>query len=102
MALSESDAVVQLITPDLKSIVYYISHKDKYEAYENKAIKVINIKDRDIYLPVKEIKENFNKVEFIMPYSQSIKQQCITGTLSEKLNDGKYNAIISGVIEAVI
>ena len=102
MAVAESDTVIQMITPDLKCLTYYISNKDKYLALENKTVKIINIKDRDIYLPVNDIREHFNGAGFILPYSQPVKQQCITGTLSEKLTDSKYNAIISGVVKAVI
>jgi predicted kinase len=53
-------------------------------------------------LPIEEVKELFKKVEAVVPYSKALKQQAITGSLSETLNDKMYTdilAMISKVVE---
>ena len=41
-------------------------------------------------------------VDFTLPFSKALKQQTITGTLSERLPDAKYRSVAAGIAKAVI
>lgn len=49
-----------------------------------------------------EVAAHFKNVQFVLPYSQALKGQIYTGTLSERLSDSKYRAAISQTAKAVI
>lgn len=99
MALSASEHLIQLVNPDIKCMTYYASNT--VPEHENK-ILAMNIKDNDLYLPVDEVKAKFKEIKVVLPYSRPLKQQGITGTLSERLSDGKYNSGIAELARAVI
>ncbi len=101
-ALKHSDMAIRLITADLKCMGYYASQGVFYESVENKSITVLNVMDNDIFLPIDEVKAHFKKVSFTLPYSNSLKQQSIKGTLSEKLSDSKYRFQVQGIARRVI
>ena len=102
VAMREADINIQLITPDLRSMGYYSAYEEKYNAIADKCIKVINLMDNDIFLPIEEVKTHFKGVDFILPYSKPLKQQAITGTLYEKLNDTKYKSSCLNVAKRVL
>ena len=99
MAYSTSDMAVQVITPNVKCMAYYTSNEAPF--HTNKTI-VMNICDNDLYLPIEEVKAHFKEVFCVLPYSRALKQQSITGTLSEKLGDRKYHAKMSSLARKVI
>lgn len=101
IAMREADVNVQIISPDLRAMGYYSAYEETYKAIEDKCVKVINIMDRDIFLPIDEVKTHFNNVRFILPYSQPIKQQAITGTLFERVSDTKYKKVCFDIARAV-
>ena len=102
MAINRADNVIQMITPDLKSIVYYASQAEMFENIEERSFKVLCVCDRDIYLPIEEVKSHFKNVSYILPYSRPLKQQTITGTLSERLADSKYQKKVAAIAKRVI
>ena len=102
VAMREANVNIQLISPDLRSMGYYSAYEEKYNAIADKCIKVINLMDNDIFLPIEEVKAHFKGVDFILPYSRALKQQAITGTLPERINDAKYKAICSKVAKKVL
>lgn len=101
-ALSIADNAVQLIPPDIRSAAYYASFEKSYAPLKDKSIGVININDREVYLPVGEIKTGFSNAKYIVPYSIYLKQQAITGTLTERIPDTKFKAVCRGLAEAVL
>lgn len=102
MAVNEADSVIQMVTPDLKCIAYYSSQAELFEDAADRSIKVMNIRDRDLYLPTEEVKSHFGNVQFTLPYSRPLKQQVITGTLSERLADRKYREQIAAIAKKVV
>lgn len=102
MAMTESDSVVQMITPDLKCMGYYSSQADMFAAVSERSIKVMCICDRDLFLPTDEVKAHFKNVAFTLSYSKPLKQQVITGTLSERLADRKYREQIAEITKKVV
>ena len=45
---------------------------------------------------------NFKGVDFMLPYSRTLKQQAITGSLSERINDAKYKSVCQNVARKVL
>ena len=101
LAKRDCDVAIQLFNPDIRSMVYYASCVNQFIAIEGKKIKVLNIQDNDLYLPIEETKAAFGGVDYILPYSRPIKQQTITGTLSEKLYDKAYRKITEEIAEKI-
>lgn len=101
ISVSESDAVVQIIKPDFKCMVYYASNKDKFSDTK-KTVKVMNIIDREMYLPKEEIARHFNNVRFTFPFSFEINKQAYTGGLTETVKDKKYKKVLSLLAKEVM
>lgn len=102
MAMTEADSVVQMITPDIKCMGYYSSQADIFNSVADRSIKVLCICDRDLYLPTDEVKAHFKNIDYTLPYSRPLKQQVITGTLSERLADRKYREQIAEIAKKVV
>ena len=58
--------------------------------------------DNDIFLPIEEVKTHFKGVDFMLPYSRTLKQQAITGTLWERIKDAKYKSVCQNVARKVL
>jgi len=102
MAVNEADSVIQMITPDIKCMAYYSSQGERFDSVKDRCIKVMSVRDRDLFLPEDEIKSHFKNIQFVLPYSRPLKQQVITGTLSERLADRKYREQIAALAEKVV
>ena len=102
LAKSRADEVVMLVNPDLKCLSYFGSNADQFSAVADKAVKVMNIVDKDLYLPIRDIQNHYKDISFTLPYSRAIKQQAIAGTLSERLGDKRYISTVKGIAKAVI
>ena len=102
MAINRADSVIQMTTPDLKSFAYYASQSDMFKNIVERSIKVLCVRDRDVYLPTEEVKSHFKDISFTLPYSRSLKQQAITGTLSERLADSKYRKQVAAIAKRVM
>lgn len=102
LAKREAELVIQTVTPNLKCMTYFSSNGDAYLGCADKTVIVMNTTENDLYLPFDEVKSHFKNVRFTLPYSVALKQQTITGTLSEKLSDKKYREVISNLVRAVV
>lgn len=102
VAMSEADINIQLISPDLRSMGYYSAYEEIYNNISDKCIKIINLMDNDIFLPIVEVKSHFKNVNFVLPYSRFLKHQAITGTLTKKLIDPKYKSVCANIARMVI
>lgn len=102
VAMREANVNIQLISPDLRSMGYYSAYEEKYNSIADKCVKVINLMDNDIFLPIEEVKAHFKGVDFILPYCRALKQQAITGTLPERISDSKYRTVCHNIAKAVL
>ena len=100
-AKRDCDIAVQIFCPDIKCISYYASCVNQFLMIEDKKLKVMNITDKDIYLPVSETEKHFHGADFFLPYERYLKQQMITGTLSERLGGCKFRTEIERLAKAV-
>lgn len=102
MAKAEADKLIKVTSPDLKCITYFSSNSEQFSALDERTVAVMNIKEKDMYLPTEETLAHFKNIQFILPYSYALKKQTYTGTLSERLNDKKYESVINKIAKAVI
>ena len=104
-AVKDSDIVIRLASPDLKSLCWYSSQLSLYKEQEYKLdaqIQGLNVPNADLFMPVDDIKAHLPNLQFVLPYSSSVKQQLLDGTLCYKTNDKKYNNIIQTIVEKII
>ncbi|MBQ6263177.1 MAG: ATP-binding protein [Clostridia bacterium] len=102
IAKRDCDCAIQLFTPDLRCISYYASCVNQFLMIEDRKVKVLNIMDNDIYLPIHETETHFHGMDFSLPYERDLKQQMITGTLSERLGSCKFRAEVEKLAKAVM
>ena len=98
----DCDAAIQMFTPDMKCISYYASCVNQFLLIEDKRVKVLNVMDKDIYLPIHETETHFKGMDFKLPYERMLKQQMITGTFSERIGNCKYRSEIERLAKAVV
>lgn len=97
IAHSYADHSIQVVNPDLRSMVFYGKNIPG-----DGTIKVMNIQHADLFLPQSEIASHFNGVQFTLPYSKELKKQEITGALPQYLVDVKYRKVLAQLAKAVI
>ena len=102
MARNEADTIIQVASPDLKTMCYFVSNADQFDALPNSTIQIMSILDRDIYLPVTEVDSHFKSITLKLPYSRQIKQQAITGTLTGLVSDPSYRNAAKEIARAVM
>ena len=102
MARNEADTIIHVTSPNLKTMCYYASNADQFESLSNSTLQIINIQDKDIYLPLQEVNNHFKGIPYMLPYCRDIKQQAITGTLAQMLPDRAYRAVVKEIAKAVM
>ena len=102
IAKRDCDVAVQMFSPDMKCISFYASCVNQFILIEDKRLKVMNVMDKDIYVPIHETETHFKGMDFKLPYERILKQQMITGTLSERIGNCKYRSEIERLAKAVV
>lgn len=97
IACGLSDHLIQVINPDIKSIAYY-----GFEPIPEKAIQVLNLMDKDVYLPIQDIKSHFPQIQYTVLYSRAAKMQMYNGELMDRLLDKVYQKGIKPIIEMLL
>lgn len=101
IAKRDCDSAIQMFTPDIRCMVYYASCVNEYLMIADKKIKVLNTPDDDLYFPKKEVTDANRGMDFELPYTRAVRQQMITGTLSERLGSCKYRSRLSEIVKKV-
>ena len=102
LAIANAEVIVQLISPDIKSAAYYSSCGELPEELTVRRIKLLNMTDANRYAPVAEITAQMKGVDYTLPHSEALKQQMLTGTLTERLNDNSYRKVVKAIAQAVM
>ncbi len=105
IALEEADEIIYLLTPDLKSISFQMSHRMMLQNrgyLGEKTISVMNIPRQELFLSASDAKAHLGKILFSLPYSQALAEQYMEGCLYEPLKDKKYMKIMQGIAERVV
>ena len=104
-AISQSDTVIRLATPDLKSMNFYSSQMPLYmdpKYHCKEYIQGLQIKDSNLFLPIDEAKVYFKEVQFVLPYCREVKQQMLDGKLLDKITNKKYNTVLHTITDKVV
>ena len=97
IARRKATHIIQVVNPDLKSLAYYNSNPDLTEG----TIIVMNIMDKELYLPISETEKFFGGVDAIVPYSYNLKKQSIIGELAAPIKDKKYRLALRPLLDII-
>lgn len=82
---SVADRVVYVHNPDLRSLLYYAT-----EPMSTSAIKVLNILEDGVFLPIQEAKAHFGRFAHTLTYSKAVREQMLEGELIKYVQDVGY------------
>ena len=101
-ALGMADEVIMVLSPDLKSMVYLASTESLLGHHAERAIRVLNINENELYSPIDDVRTNVKNIAYILPYSKQIRGQHLDGLLYERAKDKKYRTEISKIINRIM
>ena len=101
-ALGMADEVIMVLSPDLKSMVYLASNESLLGHHSERAIRVLNINENELYSPIDDVRTNVKNIGYILPYSKQIRGQHLDGLLYERAKDKKYRTEISKIINRIM
>lgn len=101
-ALGVADEVIQVLSPDLKSMVYLSSNESVLGSHAERAVRVLNINENELYPPVDDVKSSVRNISFVLPYSKQIRGQHLDGLLYERAKDKKYRAELSKIVNTIM
>lgn len=101
-AIARADHIIQVITPDLKSMTWLNSYGDKITAGLEQCIKVVNITENELYIPLEDVCTHLKNVAYVLPYCRQVRQQLLDGRMYDRLNAKEYKKRLSGLVNRVI
>lgn len=101
-ALGVADEVILVLSPDLKSMVYLSSNESTLDSHAERAVRVLNINENELYPPVDDVKSNVRNISFVLPYSKQIRGQHLDGLLYERAKDKKYRSELSKIVNTIM
>lgn len=104
-AVKKADTVLRIASPDLKSMSFFASQLPLYGDSSFKTeqhITGLNITENELFLPIEECKTHYRDVSFVLPYCREIKEQMLSGELTEPVKDRKYREMIKKITEKVV
>lgn len=101
-ALGVADEVILVLSPDLKSMVYLSSNESALGSHADRAVRVLNINENELYPPVDDVKSNVRNISFVLPYSKQIRGQHLDGLLYERAKDKKYRSELSKIVNTIM
>lgn len=101
-ALGMADEVIMVISPDLKSMVYLSSNESILGNHADRALRVLNVNEHELYSPIDDVRTNVKNIAFILPYSNQIRSQHLDGLLYDRAKDKKYRTEISKIINRIM
>lgn len=103
-ALQQADVILQLYKPEVRSEVFFSSHKsiveNSYLRYEN----MTSVMRTGINTKMQAVNDvsSAAHVEFIIPFSMGVAAQYESGQLFDNLNDSAYNRAISKLVHHIM
>lgn len=101
-AIQKADVLVRVIPSDLKGMTWYSANRHLYGAEEKTVLNVVNVTDKDLYLPTDEICSSVGEVVTVLPYSRPLKQQMLDARLYERLKDGGFNRKLKSLLDKIM
>lgn len=103
--LEKADIVIRLLSPDLKGISNYLSQTPifiRMGYMKENCVQLISVTSPEFQYGAADTISYFGKVEQIIPYSQALKEQYVSGNLTEVTKDKKYAAVLEAVRQKVV
>lgn len=82
LACGVAEHVICLYNPDIRSMLYYACAE-----VPERAIRVLNISQSGLFLPVQEAKAHFGEFDHTIAYSHAVREQLAEGTLTKYAPD---------------
>ena len=101
-ALGMADEVIMVISPDLKSMVYLSSNESILGNHADRALRVLNVNEHELYSPIDDVRTNVKNIAFILPYSNQIRSQHLDGLLYDRAKGKKYRTEISKIVNRIM
>lgn len=101
-SIQKADVIVRVIPSDLKGMTWYSANKHLYGAEGKPVLNVVNVIEKDLYLPTDEIYSNVGEVVTVLPYSKSLKQQMLEARMYDRLKDGGYNRKLKDLLDRIM
>lgn len=97
-----ADMIVRVIPSDLKGMTWYSANKNAYGSDGKPFLNVVNVTEKDLYLPTDEICTKVGEVVTTLPYSRTLKQQMLDARLYERLKDGSFNRKLKSLLDRIM
>lgn len=101
-AILTADKAIHVISPDLKGMSWYSSNKNTDRTEGENLLNVVNITERELYLPIEEACSTLNSVTDVLPYSKALKRQMLDGRMYERLNDRVYTKKLQSLVSKIL
>lgn len=101
-ALAMADIAVRVITPDLKGMTWYSSNKNSDRTEGENLFNVINVTEKELYLPIEDVCTKLHSVTAVLPYSKALKQQMLDGRMYDRLNDRAYTKKLQSLVNKIL
>lgn len=101
-ALRESDEVMLVLSPDLKSMVYLASNEELLGTNAERAIRVLNVTENELFSPIDDVKATVKNISFVLPFSRQIRSQHLDGLLYERAKDKVYRKELMKIVNVII
>ncbi len=101
-ALANAHEVVMVISPDLKSMTYLASNEKEYGTNAQRAVRVLNVTENDLFSPVEDVRGQVNNISFVLPYSKQIRSQQLDGLLYDRAKDKKYRKSLMNIVNRIM
>ena len=102
IALRNAHEVIMVLSPDLKSMVYLASNEELFGNNAERAMRILNVNENELYSPVDDVRTNVKNISYILPYSKQIRGQHLDGLLYERAKDKKYRTELSKIINKIM
>ena len=103
-AMKQSDILCKLATPDLASLGFYQSQNGVMTTggyYPPEQLLIMNIPSDDLTMLSTDTGAHLGKVDLVVPYSQTLREQYLEGKLVLPTHDKRYMQAIRAAVEAV-
>jgi MinD-like ATPase involved in chromosome partitioning or flagellar assembly len=103
-AMKRANILCKLATPDLSSLGFYQSQNGVMMAggyYPTEQLLVMNIPSDDLTMLSTDTGAHLGKVDLVVPYSQTLREQYLEGKLVLPTHDKRYMQAIRAAVEAV-
>ena len=101
-ALTMSDVAVRVISADPKGMSWYSSNKNSDRTEGENLFNVVNVTERELFLPTEEVCTKLHSIAALLPYSRALKQQMLDGRMYDRLSDRAYTKKIQSLVRKII